>query len=571
VLGAAPYARSISSPAPDDDQHGPRSDRLRQLLDVGRSLTAELDIDVLLERVLQTARELCGARYAALGVLDDERRALAQFLTAGEEPAVHEAIGHLPRGRGILGLLIDRPVPIRLQDVSNHPRSYGFPPGHPPMRSFLGAPIVVRGKAWGNLYLTEKEGADDFDDDDLEAAVVLAEWAAIAIDNARLFGTSEHRRVELERAVGGMEAARDIALALGGETDLDRVLELIVKRARALVESDTLLIWLVDGQVLRLSAHAGNATPPANTELPLDGSTAGMALRNAGAIRVADVATGLIVSPAEFGVAGAHSALLVPLVFRGRGLGVLAAFDHIGGTAATFSAADERALQSFAASAATAVATARSVEAQRLRDSIAAAEAERRRWARDLHDETLQGLGATKLALSAALRGDPAAAREQIEGAVAQLAIEITALRGIIADLRPPALDELGLEPALRTLAERVGAAHGLRLQLELELGERRLDAESETIAYRVAQEALTNIVKHAAATRVRMELRLTPSALELSVDDDGHGFTPSVAASAGGYGITGMRERAEIGGGSLRVDGQHGRGTTVALTLPLR
>jgi signal transduction histidine kinase len=570
VLGAAPYARSISSPAADDDQHERRSDRLRQLLDVGRSLTAELDIDVLLERVLQTARELCGARYAALGVLDDERRALAQFLTAGEDPSVHETIGHLPRGRGILGLLIDQPVPIRLHDVSHHPRSYGFPPGHPPMRSFLGAPIVVRGEAWGNLYLTEKEGADDFDDDDLEAAVVLAEWAAIAIDNARLFGTSERRRVKLERAVGGMEAARDIALALGGETDLDRILELIVKRARALVESDTLLIWLVDGQVLRLAAHAGRATPPADTELPLDGSTAGTALRNAGAIRVADVATGLIVSPAEFGVEDAHSALLVPLVFRGRGLGVLAAFDHIG-SAATFSADDERALQSFAASAATAVATARSVEAQRLRDSIAAAEAERRRWARDLHDETLQGLGATKLALSAALRGDPATARQQIEGAVTQLAIEITALRGIIADLRPPALDELGLEPALRTLAERVGAAHGLRLQLELELGERRLHAESETIAYRVAQEALTNVIKHAAATRVRLELRLTDSSLVLCVDDDGRGFTPSAAASATGYGITGMRERAEIAGGSLRVDGQHGRGTTVALTLPLR
>ena len=142
------------------------------------------------------------------GVLDDERRELAQFLTTGEDPADHAAIGHLPRGRGVLGLLIDRPVPIRLHNVSEHPRSYGFPPGHPPMRSFLGAPIVVRGESWGNLYLTEKQGAEDFDDDDVEAIVVLAEWAAIAIDNARLFGTSERRRVELERAVAGMEAAR---------------------------------------------------------------------------------------------------------------------------------------------------------------------------------------------------------------------------------------------------------------------------------------------------------------------------------------------------------------------------
>ena len=551
-----------------DDRHPSRPDRLRRLLDVGRALTAELDLDVLLERVMQTARDVCGARYAALGVLDDERRELAQFLTAGEAPEIHDEIGHLPRGRGILGLLIDEPVPIRLQDVSEHPRSYGFPPGHPPMRSFLGAPIVVRGQAWGNLYLTEKEGAEEFDDDDLEAATVLAQWAAIAIDNARLFGTSERRRVELERAVGGMQAARDIALALGGETDLDRILELIVKRGRALVASDALLIWLADGEVLRLAAYAGNATPPAHTEIPLEGSTAGAALRSGEPIRVADAAT-LGVAPAHFGLQGAHSALLVPLRFRGRALGVLAAFDHIG-EAATFSDDDERALRSFAASAATAVATARGAEARRLRDSIAAAEAERRRWARDLHDETLQGLGAIKLALSAALRGDPDAARAQVTGAVGQLESEIAALRGIIADLRPPALDELGLEAALRTLAERVGALNGWQLELDLQLGERRLDAELETIAYRVAQEALTNVVKHAGATHVQLMLRATASALELRVRDDGRGVDAVTPRRAGGYGIIGMRERAEVGGGHLRVEGRGGAGTSVALTLPL-
>jgi signal transduction histidine kinase len=556
--------------APGDDRRTHDADRLRQLLAVGRSLTSELDLDVLLERVLQTAREVCGARYAALGVLDDERRELSQFLTAGEEPEVHAAIGHLPRGQGILRLLIDQPVPIRLHDVSEHPRSYGFPPGHPPMRSFLGAPIVVRGEAWGNLYLTEKEGAEDFDDDDLEAAVVLAEWAAIAIDNARLFGTSERRRVELERAVGGMEAARDIALALGGETDLDRVLELIVKRARALVDSDALLIWLVDRDVLRLAAHAGNAAPPADAQIPFDGSTAGAALRSSEPMRVDDVSTGLMIDPARFGLDGARSALLVPLVFRGRGLGVLAAFDHVG-QAATFSDDDERALRSFAASAATAVATARGVEAQRLRDSIGAAEAERRRWARDLHDETLQGLGATKLALSAALRAEPDGSRRQIEAAVAQLEHEIAALRGIIADLRPTALDELGLEPALRTLAERISVVNGLELGLDLQLGDRRLDPELETIAYRVAQEALTNVVKHAAAAHVQLALRISASALELSVGDDGRGFERRAAERSGGYGLTGMRERAEIGGGSLRVGGRDGGGTSVQLTLPLR
>lgn len=549
------------------DRHPTGPDRLRQLLDVGRSLTAELDLDVVLQRVLDTARVLCGARYAALGVLDDRRQELAQFLTLGEADDVRDAIGHLPRGRGILGLLIDQPVPIRLHDVSDHPRSYGFPPGHPPMRNFLGAPIVIRGEAWGNLYLTEKVGADDFDDDDLEAIVVLAQWAAIAIDNARLFGMSEERRVELERAVHGLEASRDIALALGGETDLGRVLELIVKRARALVEADALLIWLTEGDALRLAAHAGNAAPPKGVTLPMDGSTIGEALRTGRPVRVDDVTTGFAEDPASFGLRGVRSAMLAPLMFRGRALGVLAAFDHLGHTAA-FSADDEQALRSFAASGATAVATARSVEAQRLRESIAAAEGERRRWARDLHDQTLQGLGAMKLALTGALKADPDAAALRIGGAVEQLELEIAALRGIITDLRPPALDELGLQPAIVTLAERVGATSGLAFDLDLRLGERRLDAEIETIAYRVAQEALTNVVKHASARRVVLHLDATPGVLELRVADDGVGLDP--AAATGGYGIVGMRERAELRGGRLTVGPGPDGGTTVELVVPL-
>ena len=498
---------------------------------------------------------------------------LAQFITDGEEPEMHDEIGHLPRGRGVLGLLMDQPAPLRLDDISEHPRSFGFPPGHPPMQSFLGAPIVIRGEAWGNLYLTEKETAEAFDDDDVEAIVVLAEWAAIAIDNARLFGISERRRIELERAVGGMEAARDIALALGGETDLDRVLELIAKRARALVDSEALLIWLVDGPVLRLAAHAGNGGPSVGTELPVGRSTSGTALRSGSSVSVDDASTGgLIVDPAHFGLHAATNALLVPLLYRGRGLGVLAAFDHIGG-AERFDDDDERALRSFAASAATAVATARSVEAQRLRDSIAAAEGERRRWARDLHDETLQGLGAVKLALAAARRGDPQLAERQIAGAVVQLEREIVALRDIIADLRPPALDELGLAPALRSLAQRVSATHGLELVLQLDeqLEERRFDAEVETIAYRVAQEALTNVGKHADATCVRLVLSGRTSTLELSVCDDGRGVHATKAKRPGAYGVIGMRERAELGGGTLRIESPEGGGTSVLLRLPLR
>jgi signal transduction histidine kinase len=500
-------------------------------------------------------------------VLDERRRELSQFLTSGAGPEVHQAVGHLPRGHGILGLLITEPEPIRLHDVAEHPRSYGFPPGHPPMRSFIGAPIAIRGEAWGNLYLTEKQGGADFEADDLRDLVALAGWAAIAIDNARLYHASEERRVELERAVGGMEASMDIAIAVGGETDLDRVLELIAKRARALVEADALLIWLRDGEELRLAAHAGGGSPPADVVVPLARATMGEALERRQPQRVDDVRR-LGVSPAVYGLPEASSALIVPLLFRGQGLGVLLAFDHLGDEA-TFGLDDERALLSFAASAATAVATARTVSEQRLRDSLTAAEAERKRWARELHDATLQGLGALKLGLSAARRTDPQRTREVLDAAVVQLDEEIAALRAIVADLRPAALDELGLGAAMRTLASQVAARSGLHVDASVELGDTRLPPDTETIAYRIAQEALTNVVKHAEARSVRLEARLRDGTLAVRVSDDGRGIDGERDAGNGGFGLIGMRERAALAGGRMRIESS-GRGTTVELSLPV-
>src|SRR5215218_4172938 len=147
-----------------------RSDEMQamRLLEAGRALVAELDLETVLDRLLETARDLTGARYAAIGVLDEERRGLERFLTSGIEPALHAAIGDLPRGRGVLGLLIDDPRPIVLPDVSAHPQSFGFPAEHPPMKTFLGVPLLIRGEAWGNVYLTEKESGE-FDDGDVHA------------------------------------------------------------------------------------------------------------------------------------------------------------------------------------------------------------------------------------------------------------------------------------------------------------------------------------------------------------------------------------------------------------------
>ena len=331
--------------------------RLRRVLEVGRALVSDLDLESVLQRVLEEARELTGARYAAMGVLDARKQELERFITIGAPPEVHQAIGDLPRGRGVLGVLIRDPQLLRLHDVSEHPRSFGFPVGHPPMRSFLGVPVLVRGEAWGNLYLTDKEGGEDFDADDEDAIQLLAGWAGIAIDNARAYQAEQERRVELEAAVRALEATTAIARALGGETDLDRILELISKRARALVDARSVLILLDEGDELVIRAWAGDAPKDVDgLRLRIDQSISGDVLRSGRPERAGDLSTRVRFQLGD--MMDAQKGLFVPLVFRGRALGVLEAFDRHDGR--DFSDDDERLMQSFAASAATAVATAQS-------------------------------------------------------------------------------------------------------------------------------------------------------------------------------------------------------------------
>src|SRR5215218_9106417 len=230
--------------------------RLRRLLDVGRSLLSELDPDVLLDRLLEVAQEMTGARYAAIGVLDERRELLEQFLTKGIDEETHRAIGDLPHGRGVLGVLIREPQPLRLADVGAHPESYGFPLAHPPMHTFLGVPILVHGQAWGTLYLTEKRDGE-FTEDDEQAVTVVADWAAIAIANARLYRDVRQRRDELQRVNRVLETTTEIGRALGGVTDLDRVLELVAKRSRALISARATELALIDGDELVVAAVAG--------------------------------------------------------------------------------------------------------------------------------------------------------------------------------------------------------------------------------------------------------------------------------------------------------------------------
>jgi signal transduction histidine kinase len=260
----------------------------------------------------------------------------------------------------------------------------------------------------------------------------------------------------------------------------------------------------------------------------------------------------------------------VPLVFRGSNVGVIEALDRVDGP--DFSDEDEHRLQAAAASAATAVATAQTVERERLNRSLQAAEEERGRWARELHDETLQGLGGLLMTLSSARRlRDPAALRAGIDGVVDQLGREIADLRALITELRPASLDQLGLEPALEALFERARTVHGLPVRALVELesaANGRLDAEVETAVYRVVQEALNNAARHAAASVVRVEVLERGDEIRLRVADDGRGFDLGMPST--GFGVPGMRERVTLVGGRLDIV-SGSEGTAVTATVPAR
>ena len=379
--------------------------RLRRLIDVGRGLLSQLDPEAVLDQVLETAREITGARYAALGVLDRDRRELERFITRGIDAETHRAIGDLPRGRGILGVLIDEPAPLRIADVGEHPKSYGFPPGHPPMSSFLGVPVLVRGQVVGQpLPHREGRAAREFDAVDEESVVILAAWAAIAIENARLYEAVAARRDELEQSPRRLEAARTIAVAVGAEMELEQVLELIAKRGRALVEARSLVILLREGDDLVVAASAGVTERATGVRVPIEGSTTGQVLESR--TRAADRRRRR--APAHLGRRSSASPTRARRCSRRSSTAAAGSACSPRSTAAPrptgFSEDDETTLRAFAASGATAVALAQTVQHERLRHSLEAAEAERRRWARELHDETLQGLGGLRVILSSALR-----------------------------------------------------------------------------------------------------------------------------------------------------------------------
>jgi PAS domain S-box-containing protein len=374
---------------------------------------------------------------------------------------------------------------------------------------------------------------------------------------------------ERRRSQAALEAAVGIARAVGGETELERVLEVIAERSRTLVNASSLLILLADGEGLTVAATAGPLDRTlVGTRVPSRGSIAERVFASGRAERLDQLGDRTGSALAALGVTAA-SALIVPLGFRGTAFGAIEALDRADGP--QFREEDERLLFAAAASAGVAIATARSVQQDRVRQSLRAAEDERRRWARELHDETLQALGGLRVLLSSAHRsGDEQLLRRVAQSTLEQLDTEIESLRVLISELRPAALDELGLAAALVALGERVRNTYGIDVRTSVEeaaTSAAQLDPELDAVIYRVVQEALTNAARHANPEVVEISLTRSDSELRVIVSDDGSGFDVSLPVD--GFGLVGMRERVSFVGGRFGLESSPD-GTTVTISLPI-
>ena len=538
----------------------PEQDRLRSLVQAGIAVSSELSLDGVLQRILEAAAELTEARYAALGVLDRSGRALERFLTHGIDPETHAAIGDLPRGRGILGVLIHDATPLRLSDLTKDPRAVGFPPHHPPMRSFLGVPILLRGVAYGNLYLTEKHSGGDFTEEDEELTLLLAAQAAVAIENARLYESAT-------RWLRQLESLNEVGNALAAETDLNRLLELIAERLRELIDARVVSIMLPEGETLRIAAAAGEGTGDLPGLRLAPRSKAAAVLQRRRSERVDSLVDDIEVDQTTARRLGARTGLFVPLVVRDRAIGVIAAHDKREGDS-RFSEEDLRLAETFATRASIAADLSQRVARDALRRVVAAQELERRRLARELHDETGQALTSILLGLKAV---EDAKSPEDARAAAAEVReLVVTTLqdvRRLAVELRPKVLDDYGLQAALERLVEAYAEQTGIAVDLATQLGEERLPTEAETALYRIVQEALTNVVKHAEARRVSILVTRRGREVAAVIEDDGCGFDPE--RHDGGFGLLGMEERLALLDGRLTIESAPGTGTTLVAEVP--
>ena len=529
-------------------------ERVTALLDAVVAISTDLDLRSTLERIVSAACRLAGARYGALGVLGEDRR-LVEFVTHGLSPQERQAIGELPRGRGLLGLLVEDPRPLRVADVTSHPKAYGFPPNHPHMRSFLGVPIRVRDTVFGNLYLTDKQGADQFSEDDEQIVVALAAAAGAAIGNARTYAIAQRRHRWLA-------AAAEITEALLGRVHRTAALGLIARRAREVAGAELALVLLHEEETGMLTVEVADAASESEISGLVGASLA------VGETQFADaVYARRQVTVEHLGKAApwpvpvpARAATVVPLVTADALHGLLIV-SHDYDDAATEVSEDNAMLTAFAGQAALALERS---QAQQEREMLVILE-DRERIARDLHDVVIQRLFATGLQLQSAARlAQRPEVSERLNQAVDDLDTTIREIRSAIFELRSPMSAELRRE--VRELVEASARSLGFRPKLET-VGpvDSAASAEVRSDILAVLREALSNVVRHAQATEVSVVLRASTGRLTLTVRDNGVGIRGEVRRS----GLANMAERAERHGGTFEVRTAEPHGTVIEWSVP--
>ncbi len=539
------------------------ADDIRALAEASVSLTSELSLDTVLQKVVDVAREQIGARYAALSVLNAGGE-IERFIASGITPEERERIGHVPEGRGLLSVLLHEGASLRLDDIGKDPRSVGFPPNHPRMKSLLGVPVVSHGRILGNLYLTEKQGAREFDERDEEIVKLLSAQAAVAIRNAALYEAESQRADE-------WKALFDLSREVTASDDLAVLLDSVVRRAAKLLDADVALMTLVNPRGdLTIAAQTGLAKE--RTKWPRGQSEHGLhrlTIETGRPVIVSDYRTDARAAAGGwllFEEEGLVSALAVPLNSKDRTLGTLTVANRV---RTDFSQRQAELLETFGNL------TAIALETRQLYDkleSLARLE-ERERIGMDLHDGVIQTIYAIGLRLEDCTERVPEAAPElkaDLETAMDELNKVIKDIRSYIFDLRPQLSHVDDLPEALRQLVEHVRVNTLMMATFEADTPLDGVGGEAEAMAlFHIAQEALNNVSKHAKASSVSVRLSSAGGCVRLEVRDNGVGFdVPPDQISGAHHGLRNMRDRARSVGAELSYESSPGRGTTVRVEL---
>ena len=532
--------------------------RLQRLLDANRTIVSELSLPAVLRQIVESACETAGARYAALGVIGSDGL-LEEFIHVGMDDSTVAAIGDLPKGQGLLGALIEHPEPIRLPRITDDSRSAGFPPGHPPMTTFLGVPIRNRDQVFGNLYLTNRLDGNEFTAEDEELIWALAATASIAIENARLYEESRQRQ-EWLRASG--EISRNLLLSEDTDIDTLRRIAVSVKRlAAADVVSVVLPLLSGEGELEVVMAVGIGQEDLSGLRYPPADTIAWHAMQEGRGLIVQDVdrQSGVFLHLRQ--AVPVTQVMAVPLIGESGARGALIA-GRIG-RHTTFTAADLDMAETFAGQATIALELA---DARAAQQQLAALE-DRDRIARDLHDHVIQRLFAVGLSLQGmAAKANESATRARLAQAVEELDETISQIRTTIFDLQDTIPDNR-LRSRVKAVVEELEPILGVQLELTWSGPlDTLVDSSVITDVEAVVREAMTNVARHAEASTLRVTIGADTDRLTVDISDDGVGLRDNPRRS----GLANLRNRADSRGGTLTLENQEQGGLRLRWSIPL-